>query len=141
MRRWSFIKRKGRALCAAGGPVTCEALRALLAELGLQAAGLDLSIAGDRVVVTGAAADQETFEKVILAVGNVQGVAVVDEDVDGVRDAELYTVVPGDTLAAIAAARLGNAGLGAAILAANDPVLPQGAALYPGLVLRLPQGD
>ncbi len=63
--------------------------------------GLDVSVEGDKVSVKGKAVSQEAKEKVILAVGNVKGVATVEDDVEG-ADPVFHTVEKGDTLSAIA---------------------------------------
>ena len=68
--------------------------------LGLDATGLDIKIDGDKVSVGGSAVSQEMKEKVILAVGNVEGVAAVDDTAGG-DDPVFQTVEKGDTLWAI----------------------------------------
>jgi LysM repeat protein len=64
---------------------------------------------GDGVVyLEGSVPDQETLERIVLAVGNVEGVEKVDEDLDveaPAGAATLYTVASGDTLSAIAQAQ------------------------------------
>ena len=86
MGMWSFVKDAGKSLFgskaeAAEAPKE-DVLRHELKELGLDAKGVDLKVEGDKVVVSGKAVDAATKEKIILAVGNVSGVASVETDAD-----------------------------------------------------------
>ena len=87
-----------------------------IADLGLDATGLEIKVEGDTVKVEGAAASDEMKEKVILAVGNVEGVASVEAEAD---TAVFHTVEKGDTLWAIAEKTLGNGSKYEAIFEAN----------------------
>ncbi len=51
---------------------------------------------------------------------------------------DVYTVKPGDTLSAIAAALYGDRNLWPAILQANAHLLGNADAIYPGMVLVIP---
>lgn len=98
---WSFVKGAGKKVFGGGDDATGSgaALQDALKELGLDAEGLDISVVGDKVKVTGKAASQEMREKVILAVGNVEGVAEVEDDVTGGEgEPTFHTVEKGDTL-------------------------------------------
>jgi nucleoid-associated protein YgaU len=142
---WSFVKDAGKSLFgskaeAAEAPKE-DVLRHELKELGLDAKGVDLKVEGDKVVVSGKAVDAETKEKIILAVGNVSGVASVETDADeDTADAVFHTVVKGDTLSAIAKKTLGNANRYPEIFEANKPMLTHPDKIYPGQVLRIPGG-
>ena len=81
---------------------------------------------------------QEIREKVMLAVGNVAGVAAVEDDGDG-EGTVFHTVESGDTLSAIAKKTLGNANRYNEIFEANRPMLSHPDKIYPGQVLRIPQ--
>ncbi|MGB5869379.1 MAG: peptidoglycan-binding protein LysM [Albidovulum sp.] len=139
---WSFVKGAGKKLFgssaeAAEVPAE-EALKAEIEGLGLDAKGLDIKVQGDKVVVSGTAVSQEMKEKVILAVGNVNGVAEVeDDDVAGATPV-FHTVAKGDTLSAIAKKTLGNANRYPEIFEANKPMLTHPDKIYPGQVLRIP---
>jgi nucleoid-associated protein YgaU len=50
----------------------------------------------------------------------------------------LHVVQPGETLEAIAARHYGDTAAAGWVLESNAPVLPDAAALRPGMVLRLP---
>ena len=78
-------------------------------------------------------------EKIILAVGNVEGIATVEADHDGDDAPVFHTVVKGDTLSAIARKTLGNANRYAEIFEANKPMLTHPDKIYPGQVLRIPK--
>jgi len=142
---WSFVKDAGKSLFgskaeAAEAPKE-EALKAELKGLGLDTSGVELKVEGDKVVVSGNAVSPETKEKIILAVGNVDGVAAVETTHDeDMKEAVFHTVVKGDTLSAIAKKTLGNANRYMEIFEANKPMLSHPDKIYPGQVLRIPGG-
>ena len=140
---WSFMKDKGSSLfgskAEAGEAPKEEVLRAELEGLGLDATGVDLKVEGYKVIVSGKAVDAETKEKIILAVGNVEGIAAVETDQDDEAGAVFHTVEKGDTLSAIAKKTLGNANRYNEIFEANKPMLKHPDKIYPGQVLRIPQ--
>ena len=76
-------------------------------------------------------------EKVILAVGNVEGVAEVEDESD--EPAVFHTVEKGDNLSKIAKKYLGSANRYPEIFEANKPMLSHPDKIYPGQVLRIPQ--
>ena len=116
---------------------TADTLNKEVADLGLDAKGLDITVEGDKVKIKGDAVSKEVREKVILAVGNVAGVAEVEDD--GADDAVFHTVEAGDTLSAIAKKTLGSANRYMEIFEANKPMLSDPDKIYPGQVLRIPQ--
>ena len=136
---WSFVKSKGTALVGEDDGAQDTALREEIAQLGLDASGLDISVAGDKVTVSGAAVSQDMKEKVILAVGNVKGIAEVEDDVPSETDPVFRTVVPGDTLWSIASSTLGDGARYHEIFEANQPMLAHPDKIYSGQVLRIPQ--
>ena len=137
---WSFVKNAGKSLVGSAEAAPAPAdLTKELEGLGLDATGLDITVDGDTVKVSGAAVSQEMKEKVILAVGNIEGVAAVDDTVeaDGTNSVT-HTVEKGDTLSAIAKKTLGSANKYHAIFEANKPMLSHPDKIYPGQVLRIP---
>ena len=122
------------------GGVVCEDFSKINGSITFPS-GVELKIYGDKVVVGGKAVDAETKEKIILAVGNVEGVGAVEttDDAD-TAEAVFHTVVKGDTLSAIAKKTLGNANLYNQIFEANKPMLTHPDKIYPGQVLRIPGG-
>ena len=120
--------------------MTADALKASVEKLGLPSQNLDIQVNGDTVKVSGSAPSQEAKEKIVLALGNVTGVAKVDESFDShaAAAAAIYTVQSGDTLSAIAKKHYGDAGKYMAIFEANKPMLSDPNKIYPGQVLRIP---
>lgn len=138
-----FVKSAGRSLGigSAEAAPTPEALAKEVQQTGLKADGLDIKVDGDKVTVTGKALTQEDKEKIVLAVGNVQGVGQVDDKIETAsqgEEAKFYTVKKGDTLSAIAKDQYGNASKYNAIFEANKPMLKDPDKIYPGQVLRIP---
>ena len=107
---------------------------------------------GGTVKVSGEVASQEEKEKILLALGNVDGVEKVDETItvatpaaaEGAPaqatpvEAKFYTVKKGDTLSAISKEFYGKASLYNTIFEANRPLLSHPDKIYPGQVLRIP---
>ena len=78
-------------------------------------------------------------EKVILAVGNVNGVSAVDDQVESGGEPVFHTVEKGDTLWAISSKTLGKGSHYNEIFEANCPMLTHPDKIYPRQVLRIPQ--
>jgi nucleoid-associated protein YgaU len=122
---------------------SADTLKQEVEKHGLQANDLKVAIEGDTVKVTGKAPSTEMREKIILALGNVQGIGKVDEAIEVSKaeaSAVFYTVKKGDTLWKIAEAHYGK-GQGTrhqAIFEANRPMLKHPDKIYPGQVLRIP---
>lgn len=128
---------------AAANAKAAQAIHGYIVALKLAPADLGVSFDGARalVTVTGTAPDQATLEKILLAAGNVAGVAEVENRMTLVRsepEAQFHTVVRGDTLSAIAKKFYGNANKYPAIFEANEPMLTHPDKIYPGQVLRIP---
>tara|TARA_R110002049_G_scaffold23781_6_gene84714 strand:+ start:106694 stop:107125 length:432 start_codon:yes stop_codon:yes gene_type:complete len=138
---WNFVKDAGKKIF--GGEddavLSGSALKDELKGLGLDSDDLDISVEGDKVKVSGKAASQELREKVILAVGNVKGVAEVEDDVSGGEgEPKFHTVEKGDTLWAVAEKTMGNGAKYKEIFEANKPMLSDPDKIYPGQMLRIP---
>ncbi|MFD2822657.1 peptidoglycan-binding protein LysM [Lacinutrix iliipiscaria] len=119
-------------------------LETTVADLQLQVEGLNIFIDDDAATISGMAYDQATREKVILVVGNSEGIATVDDQmtVEHVEpEAQFHTVVSGDTLGKIAKTFYGNAMKYPVIFEANKPMLTDPDKIYPGQVLRIPALD
>ena len=116
-------------------------LKANVDKLALPVEGLDVKVDGDKVTVSGKAPSQEIKEKVILALGNVPGVAKVEDHIETPpgEQATFYTVQKGDTLSAISKKQYGDANKYNAIFEANKPMLTHPDKIYPGQVLRIPK--
>jgi nucleoid-associated protein YgaU len=149
----SFIKEAGRRLGigkaeatqpeGSPAPETPDkaALEQEVKDLGLDVRDLKLEVEGDKVKVAGTAPDQATKEKLVLALGNVAGVAAVEDNVTAqaaAAEAVMHTVRKGDTLWAIAEAHYGEGAKHHAIFEANRPMLKDPDKIYPGQTLRIP---
>ena len=121
------------------------ALKAELKALNLDKDDVHLTLRGDTVKIDSKGADRETLEKLVLAVGNIEGIAKVEADLpeagpEAGQAPVFHTVKKGETLSAIAKAYLGSAGKYNAIFEANRPMLSDPDKIYPGQTLRIPQG-
>ncbi|MCT4556907.1 MAG: peptidoglycan-binding protein LysM [Pelagimonas sp.] len=128
--------RGGKKVAEETAAPTAEDLQKEVADLGLNADGVDIKVEGEKVIVSGDV-DQETKEKVILAVGNVDGVSEVEDNLGG-DEPKFHTVEKGDTLWAISEKALGNGARYEEIFEANKPMLSHPDKIYPGQVLRIP---
>ncbi len=111
----------------------------MIGELGLGVEDLSIRVDDDTVIVSGTAATQEDREKIVLAVGNVAGIARVDDQMEtAAPKATFYTVQSGDSLSKIAKEHYGDAMKYPVIFEANKPMLEHPDKIYPGQVLRIP---
>lgn len=136
---FNFWKKSGKRVGSGSEEAapTAEELTKEVADLGLDTKGAEIKVEGDKVTVSGGDMSAEEREKVILAVGNVEGVAAVEAEAD---ENMFHTVEKGDTLWAIAAKTLGNGSRYPEIFEANKPMLSDPDKIYPGQVLRIPGG-
>lgn len=148
---FSFVKDAGAKLFGVGSAkadtsavaVTAESLKTILTEHGFKIDGLTVVVEGDKAIVSGAVATTEEAEKIILALGNIAGVAHVESKLtvaSPTSDAVFYTVKKGDTLWKIAETHYGK-GKGdkyTVIVAANTPPVKNPDLIEPGWVLRIP---
>ena len=138
-----FVKAAGRGLGKMfGGKDAEETLKKEVESYDLDTEGVDISVDDDGIVtVSGDAVSQEAKEKIILAVGNVEGIGGVKDEVStkvGGRESRFHTVVSGDTLSAISKTYYGTWKLYPEIFEANKPMLSHPDKIYPGQVLRIP---
>ena len=132
----SLLEKVGESREAAG-----EAVSKRIQDLGLSVDGLKVDVDGDKAVLSGKAASQAEREKAILAAGNTQGVAQVDDQLSVASaepESQYYRVVSGDTLSKIAKQYYGDTSKYPAIFEANQPMLKDPDKIYPGQVLRIP---
>ncbi|MBQ0770138.1 MAG: peptidoglycan-binding protein LysM [Bizionia sp.] len=119
-------------------------LKETVQDLDLKVEELNILIDDDKATISGKAADQSTREKVILVVGNSDGIATVDDQMTveyKEPEALFHTVVSGDTLGKIAKKYYENAMKYPVIFEANKPMLTDPDKIYPGQVLRIPALD
>ncbi|MBA2411352.1 MAG: peptidoglycan-binding protein LysM [Burkholderiaceae bacterium] len=120
-----------------------SAIEKYISSLGLTATGLTVTYDGASATakVFGVAKDQATREKIILAAGNVHGIAAVDDSMTvdlSQPQSQFYTVVKGDTLSKISKQFYGDANDYQKIFEANKPMLTHPDKIYPGQNLRIP---
>ena len=140
-----FAKAAGKGLGKLFGKDKKEAEVTLKKEVdnhGLDSSGMDIQLGEDGTVeIKGEAVSQEMKEKIILAVGNIEGVGGVKDEstakIEG-RKSQFHTVVSGDTLSAISKKYYGTWKLYPEIFEANKPMLSDPDKIYPGQVLRIP---
>ena len=111
--------------------------------LGLSVSGLSVSYnsTSDLATVKGEVQTQADREKIILAVGNVDHVAQVDDQMTVATpeaESKFYTVKSGDNLSKISKEFYGDANHYNKIFEANRPLLKNVDDIYPGQMLRIP---
>ncbi|MBF6028308.1 peptidoglycan-binding protein LysM [Pseudomonas sp. P115] len=146
MSLFSFVKEAGAKLIdllTPGNANASDDLKKHIEEVGLGNPNVHATVDGDKVTITGEVATQEEKEKIILAAGNIAGVASVEDQitVSGpvVAAARFVVVKKGDTLSAISLAVYGNANQYNKIFEANKPLLSHPDKIYPGQTLRIPE--
>lgn len=110
-------------------------------KLNFDVEDLSLELEDDKVTVYGKVDSQEEKEKVILALGNVTGVATVDDRINVENpkpESTFYEVKSGDSLSKIAKSHYGDPMKYPLIFEANKPMLTDPDKIYPGQVLRIP---
>jgi len=137
-----FVKAAGRGLGKIfKGKESEEALKKEVDDLGLNKE-IDIHVdENGKVTVKGEGMTQEMKEKVILAVGNVEGVGEVEDGISVDGDdtpSQFHTVVSGDTLWAVSKKYYGKGGRYKEIFEANRPMLKHPDKIYVGQVLRIP---
>ena len=109
--------------------------------LGLEIEEMKITYDDGVATIQGTCPSQQEKEKIVLAVGNVAGVARVDDRImveAPEPEATFYTVVSGDTLSKIAKEQYGDAMKYPVIFEANRPMLTDPDKIYVGQVLRIP---
>jgi len=116
-------------------------LRRFVMGLGLEVDDLQVKFDDGVVTVSGTTKTQAEREKVVLALGNTEGVARVDDRLETAEtspEAQFYTVKRGDSLSKIAKEYYGDVKKYPVIFEANRPMLEDPNLIYPGQVLRIP---
>ena len=111
--------------------------------LGLPVTGLSVSYNSttDLATIKGQVQTQADKEKIVLAVGNIDHVAQVDDQLTVASpepESKFYTVKSGDNLSKISKAFYGDANQYNKIFEANRPLLKDADDIFPGQVLRIP---
>ena len=160
---FSFLKNAGAALVggnksepekpAADVPAADDAMKRLadqqlamrltnhVVALELKVDDLKIDVDGDKATVSGSVPSQSEREKVILAIGNVAGIASVEDNLTVEKpepEATFYEVKSGDTLSKISKMHYGSYNKYMINFEANKPLLKDPDKIYPGQVLRIP---
>lgn len=142
----TFIKDAGEKLIdllTPGNANASEQLKEHVAKVGLGNPNVTTTVNGDTVTVTGEVGSQEAKEKILLTLGNIAGVASVDDQITvtgPIAAAARFVVVKeGDTLSAISQVVYGDPNLYNKIFEANRPMLSDPNKIYPGQSLRIPE--
>lgn len=117
------------------------ALVSEVVNMGLHVENLSVDLQGETAIVYGQVDTQADKEKVILTIGNVDGVASVDDRMEVVNieeESQFHEVQKGDSLSKIAKHYYGDAMKYPVIFEANKPMLKDPDLIYPGQVLRIP---
>lgn len=118
-------------------------LEGILFSSGLEIENIDVEIENDVVKVWGEAKSQKDREKAILILGNMDGVAAIDDRISVIESepepvAQFYEVQGGDSLSKIAKKFYGDPMKYNLIFEANQPMLKDPNLIYPGQSLRIP---
>ncbi|MBK5012923.1 peptidoglycan-binding protein LysM [Pseudomonas sp. S60] len=145
MSLFSFVKEAGEKLIdllTPGNANAEEQLKKHVESVGLGNPNITATVEGDKVILKGEVASQEEKEKIILAAGNIHGVASVEDQITvtgpAAQAARFVTVEKGDTLSAISKKVYGDPNKYQKIFEANKPMLSSPDKIYPGQVLRIP---
>ena len=118
-----------------------QLLQGVVGNLGIAVENLEIDLQDDIVTVHGEVESQSDREKIILTLGNVSGIAGVDDRIsvsNPTPEAVFYEVKSGDSLSKIAKAHYGDAMKYPQIFEANKPMLEAPNKIYPGQMLRIP---
>ncbi len=132
-----------------------ESLTKLIGDMDMKVQDFAVKFREGEATLSGQVASIMEREKIVLMVGNTQGVAQVDDNMTVVAapaggqdpaapaeaEAMMYTVQSGDSLSKIAKAHYGDAMKYMVIFEANTPMLKDPNKIYPGQVLRIPTLD
>ncbi|MGG5290592.1 peptidoglycan-binding protein LysM [Pseudomonas shirazensis] len=146
MSLFSFVKEAGEKLIdllTPGNANAEEQIKEHVSKVGLGNPNITATVDGDKITLKGEVTSQEEKEKIILAAGNIHGVASVDDQITVtgpvVKAAVFVTVVSGDTLSAISKRVYGDPNKYNKIFEANKPMLSHPDKIYVGQVLRIPE--
>lgn len=136
-----FGKKEEEAAVAEKETLKASALLNHVQSMKLPFKSLKIYLQGGTVTLKGEVDKQVDAEKIALAVGNIEGVSEVDNQMDvAVKEPEAryHTVESGDWLSKIAKKYYGDANKYNLIFEANKPMLADPDKIYPGQVLRIP---
>ncbi len=145
---FSFFKDAGEKPKGVSDEQKAKFMEGIIKRFNLDIDGLKIEVEGEKASVWGKVKDPAVKEKVIVGIGNVDGISKVEdfiaiesesgEIVDG-TEPELYTVKKGDSLSKIAKAVYGDPMKYKILFEANQPMLKNPDLIYPGQALRIPK--
>ena len=145
---WSFVKEAGEKILDAitpGNANADEVLKDHISKVGLGNPNIQTEVDGGTVIVKGEVASQEEKEKILVTLGNIEGVEKVDDQMTvassapAATESKFYEVKKGDTLSKISKEMYGDANKYQKIFDANKPMLKDVNKIYPGQKLRIPE--
>ena len=146
---FDFVKDVGRQIL----DTDAEAADNIKQHLELTTSGLrtlDVQFADGTVTLCGECKNQAVRDQALLIAGNIQGVEKViaaarkapePTPEEPEEKAEIYEIVSGDTLGAIAKRYYGNASKYVKIFEANKDIISDPNKIYPGQKIRIPLDD
>ncbi len=138
-----FGKKEAAPVVEAGAPVgpsKTDLLRGEIQRLGIPVDNLGIEIS-EMITVSGETATNADREKVILALGNVDCIGCVEDNITVTNpepEATFHVVESGDTLSMISKKVYGDPMKYNVIFEANQPMLEHPDKIYPGQTLRIP---
>ncbi|HPQ20603.1 MAG TPA: peptidoglycan-binding protein LysM [Saprospiraceae bacterium] len=151
---FSFLKKAGSDLLKSSAEKNAEAaasaeaakankinlLESVINGSGIPVENFSVDLDDDKITVYGQTNSVEDKEKVILILGNMEGIATVDDRLSVVTPPQstFYEVKSGDSLSKIAKEVYGDAMRYNEIFEANQPMLKSPDLIYPGQMLRIP---
>jgi len=148
---FSFLKNVGRkdiaetkesdaADVAAANSRKSRLLEDIVSGSGLSVENLSVDYSDEKVTIYGQTESIDDKEKVILMVGNVDGVGAVDDRISVITPPQstFHEVQSGESLSKIAKKYYGDPMKYMAIFEANKPMLADPDKIYVGQQLRIP---
>ena len=117
-------------------------LKSVVDNTGIKVKNLELDLNDDTVTVYGQVKKMADKERLILSLGNVGGIASVDDRLSVDKEepaAEFYTVKRGDSLSKIAKRFYGDPMKYKKLFEANKPLLKDPNKIFPGQQIRIPK--
>lgn len=118
-----------------------ELITEKLANYHLEIKNFKINITNATAAISGTVANVATKEKVVLCIGNLAGIALVDDELEVKVKSEpssFHNVKEGETLTTIATEFFGITNKAEAIFKANEPMLKHQNNIYPGQKIRIP---
>jgi len=140
-----FGKKEEAAAPTAEAPILSKTdlLKAEVARLGIPVSNLEVGVS-EMVTVSGTTETNADREKIILAMGNIDCIGCVEDNINVTNpepEATFHVVESGDSLSMISKKVYGDPMKYNKIFEANQPMLEHPDKIYPGQTLRIPALD